>query len=253
MSALTTRPALTFSRVLAADRRRLRTVRSTWWFAAAAVVLTVGIGVFPAVGVLVGALPGSEVETLAGVLGGISVAEILVAVFAVRTVTAEAPLPVFTAVPRRATVVLARAVVVATAVLAVASALVLGTFAVVHVLLGSAGVDLSLTAPGVARALAGAVLHLTVVAALAVAAGWLLRSAVAAVAAVLGLYYVLPVLGFLLPAAAAATVLPWLPGSAAATLMGPEPTQPWAPALALIGYAVSASLIAVAVVRRRDI
>jgi ABC-2 type transport system permease protein len=114
-------------------------------------------------------------------------------------------------------------------------------------------VDLPLTAPGVARALAGAALHLAVVAALGVAAGWLLRSTVAAVAAVLSLYYVLPVLGFLLPDAAAGVVLRWLPGSAAAGLMDPASANSWTAAVALIIYAGGAVLLAVAVMRRRDI
>ena len=163
----------------------------------------------------------------------------------------------FAAVPRRTTVVLARAAVVGAGVLALSLVLTFATFAVVHALLGSAGVDLPLTAPGVVRALAGAAFHLVVVAALAVAAGWLLRSTAGALAAVVGIFHVLPVIGFVLPAPVARSVLPWLPGNAAAALMEPTPGPEMLPTgvalAALVGYAVVGLTLAAVVVRRRDL
>ena len=254
---------LTWPHVLAADVRRLRTLRSTWWFVAAVALFTVTLGAFPALGLAAGALDGAteEVSALGGSLSGMSVAEIIVAAFAALAVTAEyasgAVISTFAAVPRRTTVVLARAAVVGAGVLALSLVLTFGTFAVVHALLGSAGVDLPLTAPGVVRALAGAAFHLVVVAALAVAAGWLLRSTAGALAAVVGIFHVLPVIGFVLPASVARSVLPWLPGNAAAALMEPTPGPQMLPAgvalAALVGYAVAALTLAAVVVRRRDL
>lgn len=141
--------------------------------------------------------------------------------------------------------------------LAEALALTFGTFAVAHLLLRSAGLDLFINAPGVARSLAGAAVHLAFVAVLGVAAGWLLRGAVAGIAAVLGVFYLLPVVGLLLPDAAARAVLPWLPGNAAAALREPASTPEmlpsWAALLVLAGYAVGAVFLAAVVVRHRDI
>jgi ABC-2 type transport system permease protein len=257
------RTALTWPHILTADVRRLRTLRSTWWFTAAVVVLTVLAGATPALGVAVGALDGStgDVGALGGSLSGISVAQLVVAAFAVLSVTAEyatgAVTTTFMAVPRRRAVVLARAAVVTAGVLALSLVLVFGTFAVAHALLGSAGVDLPLTAPGVVRSLAGAALYLGVVGALATAAGWLLRSTVGALAAVVGLFQFLPVITFFLPAAIARAVLPWLPSSAANALMEPHPAPgllpAWAAAAALVGYAAVALALAVVTVRRRDL
>jgi hypothetical protein len=198
---------------------------------------------------------------LCGALSGISVAVLLVAAFAVLSVTAEyasgAVTSTFTAVPRRATAVLARATVVTTGVLAVSLASTFGTFAVVRTLLASAGVDLPLGAPGVVRSLIGAAVHLAVVAALGTAFAWLLRSTLGALAAVIGLFQFLPVIGFFLPAAIARQVLPWLPGSAANALMSPQampgmlPT--WAALAALIGYVATGLFLAAVTVRRRDL
>jgi len=262
----TTLPAgvgLTWQRVLAADVRRLRTLRSTWWFTAAVVLLTVSLGAFPSLGVALGAVEADpeEVGSLGGSLSGISLAQIIVAAFAVLSVTAEyasgAVTSTFTAVPRRTTAVLARAAVVSAGVLAVSLAVTFGTFAIVQALVGAAGVDLPFTAPGVVRALAGAAAVLVVVAALAVAAGWLLRSTAGALAAVVGIFHVLPVIGFVLPASVARAVMPWLPGNAAAALMEPTPAPQllptWVALAALVAYAVAALTLAAAVVRRRDL
>lgn len=259
------RPATgpTWPRVLVADVRRLGTLRSTWWFAATTVLLTLLIGAWPAAGVAVGALDDTpeEVGALGGSLSGISVAELIVAAFAVLSVTAEYATGVvqatFTSVPRRATVVLARAGVVAAGTLALSLVLTFGTFAVVHTLLASAGVDLPWTATGVPRSLAGAAAHLSVVAALGVASGWLLRSTAGALAAVVGVFYLLPVVGFVLPAGVARSVLPWLPSNAASAVMQPSSAPgmlpAWTALAALVGYALAALALAAAVVRRRDI
>ena len=219
-----TTPGLTLPRILAAEQRRMRTLHSTWWFAASAVVLTVAVGVFPAIGVAVGALPAdlSDVGPLGGALTGLSITELIVAAFAVLAVTGEPAAATFTAVPRRATVVAARAATVGGAVLAVSLTLTFGTFFAADLLLRTAGTDLAVGAPGVARALAGAAVHLAFVAVLAVAAAWLLRGAVAAIAAVLAIFYLLPVVGLLLPAGLARAVLPWLPSNATAAGSGPK-------------------------------
>jgi len=73
--------------------------------------------------------------------------------------------------------------------------ILVAAFAVVHALQGSAGVDLPLTGPSVVLSLAGAALHLGVVAALGVASGWVLRSTAGSLAAVVAVLHVLPVIG----------------------------------------------------------
>jgi hypothetical protein len=80
---------------------------------------------------------------------------------------------------------------------------------------------------------------------------------VGALVAVVGILHVLPVIGFVLPASLARSVLPWLPGSAAAALMEPTPAPgmlpTWTALAALIGYVVAALALAAVTVRRRDI
>lgn len=253
---------LTWAHVLASEARRLRTLRSTWWFTATLVLLVALIGSFPAIGVAVHALdaPPEEAGPLGGALGGIQAAGILVAAFGVLAASAEYATGMvaatFTAVPRRSTVVVARAAAVGAVVLLSSLVLTFGTFGIVRVLLGPAGAALPLTTE-VATALTGAAVGLAVLAMLGVAAGWLLRSTAGGITAVVVLVHMLPAVGLILPAAVADRVLPWLPGNALGAIMAPGHVQgmppAWASLAALVAYVVAALASAVAVVRRRDV
>jgi ABC-2 type transport system permease protein len=113
----------------------------------------------------------------------------------------------------------------------------------------------SLTAPGVLRAVVGAALYLTVVAMLGSAFGWLLRGTAAAIATLVAVLVLPPVIGLLLPAKIAAIVVPYLPDHAGTAIMQLAPTgqlSPWAGFAVFLGYAAVALAGAVLVVRRRD-
>jgi ABC-2 type transport system permease protein len=253
---------LTGPHVLASEARRLRTLRSTWWFTAILALLVGLVGTFPAIGVAVGALdaPPEESGPLGGALGGIQAAGILVTAFGVLAASAEYTTGMvaatFTAVPRRSIVVLARAAAVGAAVLAASLVLTFGTFGAVRLLLGPAGAALPLTTD-VAIALTGAAVGLAVLAVLGVAAGWLLRSTAGGITAVVVVVHMLPAVGLVLPAAVADRVLPWLPGNALGAIMTPGHVQgmppQWASLAALVAYVTAALALAAAVVRRRDV
>jgi ABC-2 type transport system permease protein len=141
-------------------------------------------------------------------------------------------------------VLVAKAVVVALAVFTVALVSVLVSFTATRGMLAGQGVQLPFTAPGVPRALVGAALHLTVVALLGAEFGWLLRSAVGALAALV-----------VLLAGAAAVLVPLMPGNAGAAVMQLGPAgllAPWAGIALFTGYAVLLLAVAALVLRRRD-
>ncbi len=221
---------LTRARVLAAEVRRLRSLRSTWWFAAVLVLLVAVFGAFPALGVALGALEAAppDATALGGALGGVSAAGLLVVGFGVLAASSEYATGMvaatFTAVPRRAAVVLARALAVGIAVLVPSLVLTFGTYGLVRVLLASGGVDLP-TAPGTALALGGAAVGLAAQAVLGVAAGWLLRSTAGGITAVVVLLHMLPAVGLILPVALADRVMPWMPVNIIGMLMTPGPVQ----------------------------
>jgi ABC-2 type transport system permease protein len=253
--------AVSLPRVVTAEWIKLRSVRSTFWLLGATVVLIVGLGTVAALGSLLGELPADDatIDPVGGALSGISTTELVVAALGSLAVTTEYSSGLvratLTAVPRRVPVLVAKAVVVASTVLVVTSAATSAAFLIARVLLAARGTSLPITAPGALRALVGAALYLAVVALLGVALGWLLRSTVGALAALVGLLYVLPVLAVVLPAHVGEHVLPYLPGNAGAAVMqlGPSaPLAPWTGFAVFVGYAAVALAGAALALRRRD-
>jgi ABC-type transport system involved in multi-copper enzyme maturation permease subunit len=233
---------------------KLRSVRSTYWVLAASVLLLVGTGISPALGVALSALPAGEVDGTGGALSGITGAQLVVGLLAVLAVTSEYSTgtirSTLAAVPRRLPVLLAKAVVVSTVIAVVGLVTVLVTHAVARALLAGAGVSVSLGDPGTLRAVLGSALYLTVVGVLGLGLGWLLRSTAGALSALFGVLFVLPVVGLFAPAA-----VPYLPGNAGAAVMqvGPEGglLPPWLGLRLFAGYALlTLGAGALALVRR---
>ncbi len=255
------RQEVTLSRVVRAEWTKLRSLRTPAWLFALTGLGIVLLGTMMAIGTVVAGVSAEEeeVDALGGALTGISPVELLVGALGALAVTTEYSSgtirSTLAAVPRRLPVLVAKAVVVALAVLTVALVSVLVAFTATRGMLAGQGVSLPFTAPGVPRALVGAALYLTVVALLGAGFGWLLRSAVGALAALVGVLYVLPVLGIVLPEGAAAVVVPLMPGNAGAAVMQLGPAgllAPWAGIAVFAGYAVLLLAVAALVLRRRD-
>ncbi|HET6530545.1 MAG TPA: hypothetical protein VFH03_08010 [Actinoplanes sp.] len=254
---------ITAPRILSSEWRKEMSLRSTWWTLAVLAVAIPAAGIMTSLGVALGQLSAdpADVGALGGTLAGISAAEIVVAVFGVLAVTGEyatgSVRSSFTAIPARTPVILAKAGVVGAIVLGMSLALIFGTFAADRALLGSAGLQLSWTAPGVLRALVGAAVYLTLIAVLAGAVGWLVRSTAGAIGVLFGLLYVLPVIGLVLPEAPGQMYARVLPANAGAVMREPLSVPGMLPAW--VGFLVVTAWVAVfligavAAVRRRDV
>jgi ABC-2 type transport system permease protein len=257
--------AVTTARVVHAELVKLRTVRSTVVTVAATALSLVGMGAFAAVGTVVSDAPTAEAaadptaDPTAGSLSGVSLAVFLVAALGVLAVTGEygsgTIRATLAAVPGRRRLVAGKTVAVAATALAVTLASTLGSFFTARAIVAADGVTVSLGQPGVARAVVGAALYLTLVAVLASGLAWLLRSAAGALAAVFGILFVLPAVGLLLPAPVADAVLPYLPNNAGTAIMqladGGQ-LGPWTGLAVFAGYAAVTLAAAVALLRRRD-
>src|SRR3712207_7435547 len=102
------------------------------------------------------------------------------------------------AVPTRLPLVWGKAAVVAPLATVVSLVALLLSFLVASLVVASEDVSISLTTPGVARALIGTALALGVTGALATGFGWLLRNTAAAVFLLLAAFYVTPTIATLL-------------------------------------------------------
>ncbi|GLY68197.1 ABC transporter permease [Amycolatopsis taiwanensis] len=170
-------------RALHVEWTKLRTVRGTGWLLLAVVVLTVGLSV------LADAADGGTARDSAKVaLTGVQVGQAVVAVLAVLAMGGEYASGMIkvtlTALPRRVTVLVAKAAVVGGLVLVAAAAAVFAC---------AAAGGLSLTSGPVLRATAGSVLYLVLVGLLSLGVATTVRDTAAAIGIVLGLLYVFPI------------------------------------------------------------
>jgi ABC-2 type transport system permease protein len=255
---------VTVARIATSELVKLRTARSMISAITTAALLVVGVGALAAVGLVVQdpALTGADAPTadpLGGSLTGVNAASYAVATLGAIAVTSEYATgtirPTLAAVPRRAQLVLGKALALVAVTLPVLLATVLTTFFAAQAILSTADISVSLTAPGVARAVVGAALYLSGITLLGAAFGWLLRSTAGALAVLFGVLVVLPVIGLLLPQRFGAAVLPYLPDNAGTAIMQLAPggqLGPWTGLAVFTGYVLLALTGAAIALRRRD-
>jgi len=219
------RPAAGFARLLLSEWTKIRSVRSTIWSLIVLVVVSLG---FTA---LLAALTAANwngpqaaprdatilADPVTSILGGIGLGQLAVCVLGTLVMTTEYSTGVIRAsllaVPRRIPMLAAKAVVFAALIFVVGEIVTFGSFFLGSDILHS-HVAVSLGQPGVARAVIGTGLALTVLGLFAMAIGALIRHTAGAIATVIGVVLVLPILTGLLPGSWGAHVNAYLPEQA---------------------------------------
>jgi hypothetical protein len=160
------------------------------------------------------------------------------------------------AVPRRLPVLWAKAIVYGTVVLVLAIPATLLAFVVGQSLLARRHIELAFSDPGVARALFGAALYLTVIGLFGLGIGAIVRNTAGGIAAFAGIMFVLPPLMNVLPTSwnnAATPYLPLVAGQAVMALTrGEHQLAPWTGLGVLCLYTVAALAVASILLVRRD-
>ncbi|MER6807875.1 ABC transporter permease [Spirillospora sp. NPDC000708] len=218
MTTITAPPRGDLLDAVRAEWCKLRTVRSTPWVLLTAFASNVGFAVLAAAVLAprLGAHERTRVDAVQLALAGLHLSQIAFGVLGALVITGEHGSGMirttFAAVPRRRTVLTAKALVLAGVTLIASTA---STFAAylafqaalpAHTLTGTA-----LSDPGVARAVAGGGLYLTALALLGLGLGAALRSSAGAVASLFGLLFVPPLLLDLLPRSWKDAVGPYIP------------------------------------------
>jgi ABC-2 type transport system permease protein len=196
-------------------------------------------------------------------LTGVGVGQAVVAVLAVLVIGGEYPTGMLrvtlAAVPRRLTVLAAKAAVLAGVVTAAATVAVGGSLLAGRVLLpAAAAAAVSPGDGGTVRAAVGSVLYLVLIALLGLGTATAARSPAAAVGIVLGLLYVLPIVTQVIrdpdwkrhlqqlgPMSAGLTVQ-------ATVKLDSLPLRPWEGLAVVAGWAVAALVVGGLVLHRRD-
>jgi ABC-2 type transport system permease protein len=188
---------------LCAEWAKLRTAGGTIWLLPAAVALIVLLGVMTAVAVHC-PVAGCDQDPAKDSLTGIDLGQAVVAVLAVLVIGGEYGTGMIrvtlAAIPRRATMLAAKATVLATLVLVTGIVAVLVSVLAGRLILPGHGftpahgyAPLSLGDGAVLRAATGSVLYLVLVALLALGVATVITDSAVAIGAVLGLLYLFPV------------------------------------------------------------
>ena len=200
-----------FAGLLLAEWTKIRSVRSTVWTLLLFVVLTVGLttGVTALVVNSWGkrGSGGGEAAIIADPVGfilgaGIGLGQLTICVLGVLVITTEYSTGVIRAsllaVPRRIPMLIAKLVVFGALLIVLAEIVAFGSFFLGSLLLHSK-VPVSLSDPGVARAVVGAGIYLTVLGLFALGIGALIRHTAGGIATVIGAVLVVPLITGFLP------------------------------------------------------
>lgn len=252
-------------RVLKSEWTKLRSVRSTRWSFLAAVGFTIGIAVIACAVVShhwphMSAQDRADFHPLEPNLAGVQLAQLALGVLGVLVITAEYSTGMIrasmTAVPHRLPVLWGKVIVYGAVVLALMIPTVLIAFVIGESIFSGRHINVGFTHPGVARAVFGAALYLTVVGLFGLGLGAIVRNTAGGIATFAGLMFVLPPLMNVFPTSWNNAASPYLPLFAGQAIMstgsGGNHLSPWVGLALLCGYAAAALAIASVLLVRRD-
>jgi ABC-type transport system involved in multi-copper enzyme maturation permease subunit len=247
---------------------KIRSLRSTSWTLLVTAVLTIGLGALFSLGRTSGRAAGRDAITASFNAAGFAfnalfLSQLAIGVLGVLIITAEYSSGMirtsFTAVPQRGSLLAVKASVFGLVTFVVSVLTTFVTFFASQAILnrGTLNLGVSITSPHALRIVIGAALYLTVCALLGVALGALLRSTAAAITALAGLLFILPILMNFLPVSwHRDAIAQWLPSNAGMQIIEKtaQPLQ-FSPVVGLAvfaGWVVVAFVAALVLLRRRD-
>src|SRR3984957_17583128 len=216
---------VTQRRVLRSELTKFRSLRSTVYTMATAVVLMIGLGaLFSAVTASQYKLGPAGINAVSTSLSGTLFAVVAFGVLGALMMSGEYSTGMIrsslTAVPRRLPVLWGKLAVLAGAIFSISLVASFISFFLGQVLLNSHHLNVAITAPGVLRSVVGAALYVTVAGMMGVALGALLRNAAAGISVFVAVFFVIPPLTGLLPASVSNYLTQYLPSNAGEVLWG---------------------------------
>lgn len=264
-SEMTAGYRVTLPRVVHSEWTKLRSLRSTIWSLATALVLIVLFSI------LIPSLMVSQWDKRrpedvltfdpTGIsLAGAGLAQLAIGVLGVLFITGEYSTGMIrasvAAVPARVPLLVAKAIVFAGTVLALTLPTLFGAFFIGQAVFAGKNAEAHLSDPHVLRVIVGSALYLTAVGLLGLALGALLRHTAGAISLLVGLLIVLPPLLLLVPADIRHTFNSYTPGHAADALISvrrPDHTlAPWPGFGVFCLYWAGGLALASALLKRRD-
>jgi ABC-2 type transport system permease protein len=253
-----------FGGALRSEFTKIRSVRSTWWSLIALIVVTIGIGALASWGAASHANQvGPNFDGTRQSLFGLILGQLIIAVLGALTVTSEYSTGMIrtslTSMPRRGTLIAAKAVVFGAVALVTGLVASFASFFLGQALLSGKHLNATLSQPHVLRAVIGGALFLTVCGLLAFGLGLIMRHTAAAISTAVGVLFVLFILVNFLPQSWQNDVAKWMPFNAGDQIwraVAAAPSEhmfsPWVGFGVLCGYAAIAIIGGLILFRRRD-
>ena len=259
---------VTWLGVVRSEWIKLRSLRSTWYSLLAVVLIIDGLGTLFSVvranrmenaigpdGKLIG-IDATQIS-----LRGAFLAQLAIGVLGALVITGEYATGMIRsslgAVPRRQPVLWTKAAVFAATVMIVSLVATLLGFLLGQQALAGTHQQATLSTPGALRAVIGAAVYLTLIGLLAVGLGFVIRSTAGAIATLVGIVLVAPLLANALPSPYSDDVIKYLPLSAGQRIIStvnPDPNQlgPWTGIGVTALYALAALIAGAVLLNRRD-
>ena len=244
---------------------KLRSVRSTTWTLLATAGIAIGFGA------LVGVSQMSSWDTLDPgerlrfdptffSLSGLWLAQLAIGVLGVLAITSEYATgqirATFIATPSRTTVLAAKAVTFAMVALVTGIGASFASFSLGQAIFATKGLDVSVTEPGVLRAVIGGGLYLAAVGLLGIGLGTILRRTAGAVAALVAMLVLTPLVSGFLPASFQESIGKYFPAQAGMSVFSvvpdPKALSPWAGLGVLLLYVAASLIVGGILLTRRD-
>ncbi len=245
---------------------KLTSVRSTVWSLLVTIAIVVGLGaLFCAARVSrwdrLG--PGERLhfDPVGFSLNGLFLAQLAVGVLGVLVMSSEYATgqirATLGAIPQRRLMLAAKTLVFAVVVLVAGLVACVAAFAIGQAIFTAKNAGVSLTDPGVPRAVVGGALYLAAIGLMGVGLAAILRRTAGAIATLVGLLLVLPILVNFLPSPWNDDIAKYLPGEAGGSIFhivqrSSASLSPWAGFAVLCAYAALALVVGAVLLDRRD-
>jgi ABC-type transport system involved in multi-copper enzyme maturation permease subunit len=256
---------VTLARVIRSEWTKLWTLRSTRWSLLLAFAAQAGLG--PLIAVIemsrwsqLSLQARLTIDPIDKSLGGWHLAQLALAILGVMTMTGEYHTGMIRsslmAVPRRLPVLWSKLLVFSAVTLALMVAGAFIGFLAAQAIFAEHHVNATLGSAHALRAIFGAALVSTATGAMCIALGTIVRRTAGGIALFVGVFYVLPGLVEILPAATVNAVAPYLPSTVtsglAQALAQPNSFTPWGGFALFCGYTAVVIVIAALLLERRD-
>jgi ABC-2 type transport system permease protein len=251
---------------LLAEWTKFRSLRANRAALVTAFISVLGIGIIVCAATVKGwdtasAADRAAFDPVAGGLSGGGLAQLIIGVLGVLLISAEFSSgtirSTLAAVPDRRIVLGSKAAVLAAVTFAVSLASSLIAFLVSQHILAGKHLEATFSDPGVARAVIGGAMYLTVAGLLGLGIASIVRHTAAAIGTLIGVLLVLPTLVGFLPGSLGHTIGRYVPSNAGSAVVKLNPDKwdmaPWTGLALFAGYAVATLVVGGIMLRRRDV